>query len=589
VALLLRIFLLLAFLLPGYFMARCLREKLWAPSAFVFSLVVLFHLVFWLGVFGVLIQFWTVAALMSTVSATTYWISPISPQASREEKTPWTALERTLLACSAAIGAILLVHSFRAPFFGPDTWFRWDFLARRILELGRFNFYPPIHPADLKTYFFVDGIPPMVAIEHWWLYAAVGNFGANLICLLVAAEFFCTLAFTYKLAEAVSSRRAGVFAVAILAASPLFFDALFFSQETGLTALSIAAMLYFLAARPEIDASAAVSAGMAAALCALAREYGWIALILGLLALAWRRASVRQIFVFGATAIAFATPWYVRNWMVAGNPFYSLPFLGLAVNPVHAGIMRSYIDIVRRYYPWGSALVLIGTGAILQVFAGLPGAVLQFRRNGYLLVSTLLLAGIWYVSALYTSGGTITTLRVLSPALVLLSVTAASLIDRYWRRRMMPLLMACLFWSALQGVYFPHNLLAAQADGWWTKPFPLGAIPEEFQIRDQFVKAFPKGYRLLSDSAYLHAALYGTGIEVVPIWSPEVSFLFSASPTEADQRLAALHIGAVVWYPQSWNGPYLEKTSGFFGSLNRWTVRAKSGGFVILTPPTSAR
>jgi len=46
----------------------------------------------------------------------------------------------------------------------------------------------------------------------------------------------------------------------------------------------------------------------------------------------------------------------------------------------------------------------------------------------------------------------------------------------------------------------------------------------EFKLHDQFVKMLPHGSRVLSDSAYLHAELYDAGIEVVPVWSPEVRF-----------------------------------------------------------------
>ena len=161
---------------------------------------------------------------------------------------------------------------------GGDTPFRWDFLARQLLAYGKFDFYPPLTPADFRTYFFVDGIPPLVSFTHWWLYASAGRHLPALTSVFVAAQFVCTLAFTYGAASAVFSRRAGVLAAAILAASPLYFRSVVQGQETGLTALSIAATIYFVViARQPDDLPAMVSAGLAAALCALSREYGWIA------------------------------------------------------------------------------------------------------------------------------------------------------------------------------------------------------------------------------------------------------------------------------------------------------------------------
>jgi len=101
----------------------------------------------------------------------------------------------------------------------------------------------------------------------------------------------------------------------------------------------------------------------------------------------------------------------------------------------------------------------------------------------------------------------------------------------------------------------------------------------EFGLRDQLVAVLPPGYRVLSDSAYLHAALAQSGIEVVPVWSPEVRFLFSSSPEDADRRLAALRIASVAWYPESLNMSYLADVSPFFASLPlRWHALARTEG-----------
>src|SRR5206468_12640493 len=119
--------------------------------------------------------------------------------------------------------------------------------------------------------------------------ASAGRHLPSLISIFVAAQFACTLAFTYGAASAVFSRRAGVLAAAILAATPLYFRSVVLGQETGLTALAIAATIYF------VVTGSMVSAGLAAALCALSREYGWIAVIAGVIALLWRRQPLKQV------------------------------------------------------------------------------------------------------------------------------------------------------------------------------------------------------------------------------------------------------------------------------------------------------
>jgi hypothetical protein len=116
--------------------------------------------------------------------------------------------------------------------------------------------------------------------------------------------------------------------------------------------------------------------------------------------------------------------------------------------------------------------------------------------------------------------------------------------------------------------------------------FPHVSQPAEFQARDQLVNILPHGYRVLSDSAYLHAALAGTGIEVVPVWSPEVRFLFTARPEEAERRLRELHIGSVVCYPQTLNMQELTATSPFYASLpERWRALAQIGDFLYILVP----
>src|SRR5439155_20848170 len=170
-----------------------------------------------------------------------------------------------------------------------------DFLAQKLFELRKFDFYPPLGPADFHTYFFVDGIPPIVSFAYWWLYAAAGRHWEPLMSLFVGAQFACTLAFTYGAAKELYSRRAGWLAAAALAGSPLYFRSVVLGQETGLTALSIAATLYFVAiASRKADLSAIVSAGFAASLCALSREYGWIAVVAGAIALLWRRHPLKH-------------------------------------------------------------------------------------------------------------------------------------------------------------------------------------------------------------------------------------------------------------------------------------------------------
>jgi 4-amino-4-deoxy-L-arabinose transferase-like glycosyltransferase len=442
----------------------------------------------------------------------------------------------------------------------------------------------------------VDGIPPLVSFSHWWLYASAGRYLPSLTCVFAAAQFACTLAFTYGAASAVFSRRAGVLAAAMLAACPLYFRSVVIEQETGLTALSLAAMIYFVVtARPQNGVSAMVPAGLAAALCALSREYGWIALVAGAITLLWRRQPRRQIFVFAAVATAAAAPWYVRNWVLAGNPFYSLRFGPFAVNPIHDGILQYYKTVV-GVNQWtsdtcASLFWYLLLFAALQILAGIPGGFTGFRQRGYLIVIALLLAAVWIQSAGYTSAGIETSTRVLSPALVVLSITGAGLLEPLtrrarWQMAVLAAIILLQIWTVAQGSVYPYSPFDLRPGQWPQVAFRPVPKPTEFQISDQLAGILPAGSRVLSDNAYLHAALSGKGIEVVPVWSPEVRFIFSSSPEESERQLRSLRIETVAYYPRSLNTSYLASSSPFYASLpRRWRILARAPGLLDILHP----
>ena len=73
---------------------------------------------------------------------------------------------------------------------------------------------------------------------------------------------------------------------------------------------------------------------------------------------------------------------------------------------------------------------------------------------------------------------------------------------------------------------------------------------------------------------------------VVPVWSPEVSFIFTASPEESERRLRDLRIVDVGYYPRSLNTRYLISASPFYAALpQRWRIQAQIPGSLYLLIP----
>ncbi len=594
--LLLPVILPLGLFVPGFLVAKGMRHSLWWASAFPMSLLVLFHCIFWMGMLHIPITLWSILPCLVGFSAAAGWLARKTVTTPRSEAAPPWSGHELLLGTSGAVGLALLARSAISPLIGGDTRFRWDFLAQKLFASGKFDFYPPLTAADFHTYFFVDGIPPLVSFTNWWLYASAGRYLPALICVLVAAQFACTLAFVYGTASAMFSRRAGVLAAGMLAACPLFFRSVVIGQETGLTALAIAAMLYFIVtAKESDDVAAMVSAGLAAALCALSREYGWIALIAGVIALVWRGRAVKQIAVFVAVAGVVAAPWYVRNWGIAGNPFYSLNFLSFTVNPIHAAILAFYQKSVGSEIwtlsAWSGFFGQLAVYATFQMFAGIPGSFIQFRKHGYLTAIALVLTAVWLQSVGYTSGGLVASTRVLAPVLVLLSITGAGLLESLarkaeWRNVMVAAIVSCQLLTVAHGALYPSSPMDMNVSQWAQNAFQPVAQPLEFQIGDQLPQVIPAGTRVLADSAYLHAGLAEKGIDVVPVWSPEVRFLFSVSPEEAERQLRALKIESVAVYPSSLNTNYLASASPFYAALpRRWHLRARVQDLLFILGP----
>jgi hypothetical protein len=323
---------------------------------------------------------------------------------------------------------------------------------------------------------------------------------------------------------------------------------------------------------------------LSAALCALSREYGWIAVVAGVATLLWRKLSRRQAVIFAAVAATAAGPWYVRNWIVAGNPFYSLSVGPFAVNPIHEGIMQYYQTVLGpgRWTPdtLGALLWFLLIVAPLQLAAGIPGAVTRLRERGYLGVAAALLTLVWLQAVGYTTGGLGISTRVLSPTMAVLSICAANMLERR-RGAAMAAILACQLWTVAQGSVYPNSFAA-----WPEQAFKPLLKSSEYQIRDQLAAAVQPGARILTDNAYLHAALADKGIDVVPVWSPEVRFLYTSTAEDADQRLRSLAILTVAYYPQSLNTRYLIAKSPFYAQLpHRWRAVSASAGLLTFFQP----
>src|SRR5580658_5888905 len=337
------------FVIPGYMVAAILHANNKVLWSFPISLLALFWSAFAAEVLGLPVTLGVVGAILAgqmAAAAVLLWLTRNRTHAvpiSRAHDCGYAKWARWLaVSALALLVAFVTVRAMLWPLSGYDTPFRWDFLAMRILDRHNFSFYPPLTSADYHLYFYTDGIAPIVSISYWWLYAAASAHLPALTGLLTGAQLAAILAFTSRIGRHLDSPRAGLLSACILGSSTLFARGISYGQETGLMALSLAAMLSILVDVANISSRTMILAGLAAALGSLAREYGCVVPIVGVAVVLWNRKGWKNAATLAGTAALVAGPWYLRNFLKTGNPIYSNRLDGLPVNPLHAAIFDFY-------------------------------------------------------------------------------------------------------------------------------------------------------------------------------------------------------------------------------------------------------
>ena len=615
---------------PGWLAARLLGWRpVWAWTAAVpLSMLFLLLGVELLDAMGIALHLgpmaaWVLAGNAGLAFALWKWPPPEPAPAAvppRVQDGRWS--NWLLLAGVVLLGGLAVHRGLLAPLSGYDTPFRWDFLARQMLREGSLAFVPPQSAADFRVYFHPDGFAPLVAVGYWWVYlvaAPAGPPGPEAVMWLVVAQYLGSLALTGGIAARVAGAwRAGVLAAAVLAATPLFFKAVLIGQETGLTAVGLAGMtLALLRAEGATDTRALVLAGLFAGVAGLAREYGPALVACGALTLLWQRPGWRALAVFCGVAALLLAPWHIRGWVHVGNPLYGHALGGLfPVNPAAAGLMKKYHEIFGlqnfTMEKWAEVGGQLFREAGWVLLAGIPATLWLARRAGWLAGGAAMGFALWLASVGYTSGGPGYAMRVLSPALVLLAVAAAAGLEQLTRGPgprwvLTGALGATLLYGAFCAAVFPLSSGAvAWGQVWTALNTPAQPAMAERGLADKADKSLAQllapGTRILTENAYAHAvlAVANSGCDLVPIWSPEVAFLFDPKLSAAEQRrrLRELKITLLLLYPGSPNTAYLMESSPFYranvtkgsdGSYNvKWRVVKQAGNiFAICEIPAS--
>jgi hypothetical protein len=601
---------LLGFIVPGYLGSRLMRVPRPLATALPLSLLILFSGVLVVNAVGLPVRFGPVLVWQLGVTLLLglgLWLFPPTPRTPKpptitppEQRWP----TRVLMGCVALVLLLALVRGIMAPLTGGDIMMRWEYFAIRLLIHPSLDFYPPMSGRDFSLYFMADGMAPIVSIGYWWIYAALAARPIDLAMLFVFGQYVTVLLLVYATTAHLASRRAAWLAVATLTATHLLFRSVMIGQETGLTGIGVIGMIYCLSvAEDRRDWRPIALAGLMGAVSGLAREYGSAFLGVGVIVLLWRRMGLLGVLVFLTAAFIGEGPWYVRSWVRTGNPLYILevgPFK--SPNMFNQFLGNFHEDLTITKWPLQQWLflahqVLIESGLVFV--AGIAGAIVYARRLGQLGLALLLCLALWVYSIGWTAGLVEYAMRVLPPALVILAVLSGVLLERLTQRRAMSwaivaVITAATAWAVYCGLVFPITPRDVPKYGFGNVAFQrIHMQYPEWGMRDAIGPVLPRGSRVLGENARLQVELEPLGVELVPVWSPEVWFLFDPSVTADQQRRMLLqrNITVVAYYPpeDAPNTAYCIRHSAFYAQeIARLPVLMDFPGllkFLRITPP----
>lgn len=450
---------------------------------------------------------------------------------------PWTGLY--LLAWAG-----ILLRLWHQPLPGPDIEFRWSFLAEQLLARGSLDFYPPRNAGDFLHYFWVESLPPGASCLHAWAYVCAGTTHEAWTAPATLLQIWSLHELIWRTARESGGQRAARLACLAAAACPLLTWSTLLGQETGLTALSVVAIAFALLGWQRTrETRWALLAGIAASLGAATREYGLVFTALAASGLLAGRAG-RGAWLGFAVAASPGLVWPIRTWILTGNPFFSLEAgAWFPVNPRFTawlaadGAARG--DVLGTASGWRDLARYLSSYAptALAGWAWLTWSATLRRETRWAAGAAWALGAVWWVSVPFTNGGLFYSLRVLSPALALGCLAAGLALDRGLpagspRSTLLGALVGALFVATLPATFAlplnPGDYRDWAAWPTWHSSPPARTDPlVAFLTRARTAGASPEKVGLvLSDGPGFQRRSAGSGIAVVPLWSPQADALF---------------------------------------------------------------
>lgn len=468
-----------------------------------------------------------------------------------------------LLLLIAPVFCAVGYRSVAHPLFGLDTGFRWGLLAELMWERASLEFYPPTIDDHFAVYVWPDGIPPLVSSLYFAVYSVAGRIAPTATAPLVLAQFALLLFGTGALARRFFPRETSHVAIALLGSTALAAWSVTMGQETGFTALATVAILLYLPVGPAEETRATIIAsGTATAAVVLAREYGWALAAFTAALCLHRRLSCRSLVWLVGLVATLALPWYLRNWLLLGTPIPNVAAGGFfRVNDAHARLMTLYRENYNLLPQLRENPFVLFQNCAAVCLTGIAGALVYFRRARAVICAAILVVVLWIASVPHTAAGMVVSLRVLSPAVALLSIVGAAVVTARlrpsWRIGGFALGLVLSLDGALRALTLPNNTYTLPLHTWGNVDTALAVARDQPAYHE--IAALTRHATVLGLGPNVYLAQLG--VRVLPPWSPSLAFLFDARiPVEtARERLRAAGIRYVLVAKGRLNQSYLSQ------------------------------
>lgn len=216
--------------------------------------------------------------------------------------------------------------------------------------------FPLFEPLGRDEPFWSPPLYHMTVAFVYYIFNAFNHNAANFAVKFVSPIFgILSLVFSFLVIKRLISSKIAFYSTVFLAFVPIFMDYSIFSYAESMLVFFVILSVYFL-----IDGRY-VLAGIAAGLSILTKYNG--VFILPVLICILQKYSknkktfYKNVFIIVILALLIASPWFIRNWVLLGNPIW--PFLNSIFNG-HQSQSYNKLDLRNLINPNAIAFTYLG-------------------------------------------------------------------------------------------------------------------------------------------------------------------------------------------------------------------------------------